>query len=291
MALRDQPYLPLYIQDIMTDEKLNECSAATHGIYIKGIMCLMHKSEKYGRILLKQKHKQTGDFAKDLAHQLVKHLPYELLEIEHAIRELLDEEVCHIEAGCLCQKRMIRDGEISLKRSQSGKKGVAARQKNKEEKSEFGKPNHEANTQANTENEYVIENENESEKKKEFPKRKKHKHRLHGEAGTIIMYLNELTDQTFDPDSHEIVLYVTNKFDDGYSFEDCKLVTELKVAQWIENAKMKTFLVPSTLFGDKFAQYLTEAKDAKRKGLTVNEVRGEPDLKTDLEQGLQHRVV
>jgi len=23
MALRDQPYLPLYIQDIMTDEKLN----------------------------------------------------------------------------------------------------------------------------------------------------------------------------------------------------------------------------------------------------------------------------
>jgi len=55
MALRDQPYLPLYVQDIMTDEKLNECSAASHGIYIKGIMCLMHKSETYGKIMLKHK--------------------------------------------------------------------------------------------------------------------------------------------------------------------------------------------------------------------------------------------
>ena len=46
MALRDQPYLPLYIHDIMVDEKLNECCAATHGIYIKGLMCLMHKSNQ-----------------------------------------------------------------------------------------------------------------------------------------------------------------------------------------------------------------------------------------------------
>lgn len=26
MALRDQPYLPLYVQDFLTDEKLRECS-------------------------------------------------------------------------------------------------------------------------------------------------------------------------------------------------------------------------------------------------------------------------
>ena len=48
MALRDQPYIPLYVQDFMTDEKLNECSAATTEVYIR-LMCVMHKSEKIGR--------------------------------------------------------------------------------------------------------------------------------------------------------------------------------------------------------------------------------------------------
>ena len=58
MALRNQPYFPLYVQDFMTDEKLNECSAKANGIYIR-LMCIMHKSEEYGTILLKQKYKQN----------------------------------------------------------------------------------------------------------------------------------------------------------------------------------------------------------------------------------------
>jgi len=57
MALRDQPYLPLYVQDYLTDEKLNECSPATQGVYIK-LLCVLHKMEEYGTILLKQKRKQ-----------------------------------------------------------------------------------------------------------------------------------------------------------------------------------------------------------------------------------------
>ena len=71
MALRDQPYLPLYIQDIMTDEELNECSASTHGIYIKGIICLMHKSKAYGKILLKQKYKQNKSISLNFASQII----------------------------------------------------------------------------------------------------------------------------------------------------------------------------------------------------------------------------
>lgn len=127
MALRDQPYIPLYIQDIMTDEKLNECSASTHGIYIKGIMCLMHKSKTYGKILLKQKYWQNENICQSFATQLVKHLPYLIEEIENAIKELLDEEVCYIENHYLCQKRMIEDNETSLKRSIAGKKGAEAK--------------------------------------------------------------------------------------------------------------------------------------------------------------------
>ena len=58
MALRDQPYLPLYIQDFLTDEKLMECSASAVGIYIK-VMCILHKQDEYGVLLLKQKDKQS----------------------------------------------------------------------------------------------------------------------------------------------------------------------------------------------------------------------------------------
>ena len=161
MALRDQPYLPLYVQDIMTDEKLNECSAATHGIYIKGLMCLMHKSEEYGKILLKQKYKQTSkqDVSMSLkfALQLTKHLPYSIDEIKNAIEELIHEEVCYFDGDYLCQKRMIRDNEISEARSLAGKKGGG--------NPKFVKTKLQTNTQTNTEYEYEYEIEDETEVK------------------------------------------------------------------------------------------------------------------------------
>ena len=59
MALRNSPYLPLYVQDFLTDEKLADCSANANGVYIR-LMCILHKSEPYGKILLKQKYKQNA---------------------------------------------------------------------------------------------------------------------------------------------------------------------------------------------------------------------------------------
>ena len=161
MALRDQPYLPLYIQDIMTDEKLNECSASTHGIYIKGIMCLMHKSEYYGKILLKQKHKQNPSKEKNFALLLAKHLPYSEHEIEVAITELITEGVCHYDGDFLVQKRMVKDNEISEKRALAGKTGGKNTQKNIPKTDNFAKAKVEANSEY--ENEYVIEVDNEKE--------------------------------------------------------------------------------------------------------------------------------
>jgi len=161
MALRDQPYLPLYIQDIMTDEKLNECSAATHGIYIKGIMCLMHKFENYGKLLLKQKHKQSDKQSKNFALLITKHTPYSIEEIEKAIDELIEEEVLVFEGDFLVQRRMVKDNELSLKRSKAGKQGG--------ENSSFAKANHQANTQPNSENENESEIENEVKKIKSVP--------------------------------------------------------------------------------------------------------------------------
>lgn len=84
MALRDQPYLPLYIQDFLTDEKLIECSSSATGIYIR-LMCIMHKSEEYGKILLRQKYKQNDNQIENFAKMLARQMPYSFDEIKSGL--------------------------------------------------------------------------------------------------------------------------------------------------------------------------------------------------------------
>lgn len=155
MALRDQPYFPLYVQDYLTDEKLNMCSAATQGVYIK-IMCIFHKSERYGGILLKQKDKQNENICFNFATKFVKLLPFDLPTIESALNELIDEKVLSIDGDFLFQKRMVKDNDISIKRATAGKKGG---EKTQDIINDFAKANIQANIQANSE----YENENEIE--------------------------------------------------------------------------------------------------------------------------------
>ena len=153
MALRDQPYLPLFVQDFLTDEKLAFCSAAATGVYIR-LMCLMHKSESYGRILLKQNYKQHDNQVKNLASQLVKQMPYDTEVIERSLTELLREKVLFFDHDFICQKRMIKDFELSEKRAKAGSKGG---KKTHEFAKEFAK----AKSQANPEIENEIENDKE----------------------------------------------------------------------------------------------------------------------------------
>lgn len=150
MALRNQPYLPLYVQDFLTDEKLMECSAAATGIYIR-VMCILHKSETYGKLLLRQKDRQSEQQIKNFAAKLAKHLPYSLDVIECGLNELIDEGVLQIDANSLIQKRMVKDNNTSEKRSTAGKKGADKTNK------KFAAAKHSANT------EYEYESENEVE--------------------------------------------------------------------------------------------------------------------------------
>jgi len=180
MALRNQPYFPLYVQDFMTDEKLNECSAKANGVYIR-LMCLMHKSEEYGTILLKQKYKQNFNFAENLptdlpqqnwqqipffAEQLSKQMPFSIEEISSGLEELLREKVVQIEGDILFQKRMVKDGILSDKRASAGLKG-AKKTNSKHQKENFADnfaaANSSANNAANPENEIEIESEIETE--------------------------------------------------------------------------------------------------------------------------------
>lgn len=130
MARRNSPFLPLYVDAFMSDERLAECSARAHGIYIR-IMCLMHKSAEYGKIALSEKDLEEVTDEDSLivkfALKLSRHLPFGQEEIEMGLRELIENECLYIDGNTLCQKRMIRDGSLSERRANAGQKGMARR--------------------------------------------------------------------------------------------------------------------------------------------------------------------
>ena len=154
MALRNQPYLPLYVDDFMVDEKLRECSAESTGVYIR-IMCLMHKSEEYGVVLLKQKDKQNQSTYLNFANKLAMHLPYAVDVIERSLKELVLNGVIQMDEDKILQKRMIKDFHISDLRAKAGKTGG--------DKSALGRGFAQANTEANSENENINGNNRDRE--------------------------------------------------------------------------------------------------------------------------------
>ena len=122
MSLQNSPYIPLYVKDFMSDEKLAECSASANGVYIR-LMCMLHKSDSYGKILLKEKYKTNSNDCMNFASMLARHMPYTVNDIYDGLTELLYNEVVYIVGDYLFQPRMVKDGEISEKRAAAGKKG------------------------------------------------------------------------------------------------------------------------------------------------------------------------
>lgn len=155
MSGKKQFYLKFNVKDFRTDEKVNKCSAESVGVYIY-IMCLLFDSPEKGKFELtypcfdqfadilpqqnsQQINQQTVQQIKTIccciAEPLAKHLPVTSSEVERALFELLKNNVLYLEGSYLCQKRMLKDMNISIKRSNSGKKGAAESNKRRGKKS------------------------------------------------------------------------------------------------------------------------------------------------------------
>ena len=212
MALRNQPYLPLYVQDFLTDEKLIECSAESTGVYVR-IMCILHKSDEYGCILLKQKDKQTDDNIKNFALKLAK--------------QMLEEKVLTLDEDLLFQKRMRRDGILSDKRAEAGKKGA-----NKKSAKDFAKANDEANMQtnnlANTEIEYEYENEDEIDNENNIEIINNEEKISLEEIKGIIDYLNLKTNSHYKYSSDKTKKLIRARINDGFEVKDFKIFFFIK---------------------------------------------------------------
>lgn len=146
MARKKEFYLKFDFKDFSTDIQLMKCTPATTGVYIR-LICLLCQTEfrgkyelsedfttKFASILLKQnveqKNEQIGKHMLDvccgIADEFGRLLSFEKEHIIPAFMELLKHNVIYLEDKFICQKRMIRDAEISKMRSSSGKKGGLA---------------------------------------------------------------------------------------------------------------------------------------------------------------------
>lgn len=178
MALRDQPYIPLYVMDFNNDEKLRMCSAAATGVYIR-LMCILHKSKSYGKLQLCKEFVYTNTDTNDIqtqkqnesnkeylyskfAENLAKQMPYKTEVIKIGLLELDYYGVIQLEGNTLYQPRMVRDAELSETRRNS----VKQRWSSKEETESFVPTKRntrrntkvDTNTHTNAENEYEYEN-------------------------------------------------------------------------------------------------------------------------------------
>lgn len=186
-ALRKLPYIPLYVQDFTSDEKLTGCSASAVGVYIF-LLCFLHKSETYGKLVLRPKDiltdEETDEIKKQVesktksktkskiiafAKRLQRNMPFELYEIATGLTELEEERVITVEGIELYQKRMVRDGDVSEKRSNNGALGgrpakEKTTQKSKSESKTESKSESELKTNTEIENEYENNIEKESKR-------------------------------------------------------------------------------------------------------------------------------
>jgi uncharacterized phage protein (TIGR02220 family) len=136
--------------------------------------------------------------------------------------EFLPEKKAKIES-----RRMLKDVAISKIRSEVGKKGGRPEKQTKSKTK--------AKVKQNTE--YDIDNDIEC----------------------VIEYLNNTIGSNFQKKSKKNTEPIRARFRDNFKPEDFEKVILHKFSQWGQDPKMKEYLRPETLFGNKFEGYLQVA--------------------------------
>ena len=93
----------------------------------------------------------------------------------------------------------------------------------------------------------------------------------------LIQYLNEKTGSDYKADLSN-AKRVQSLLDSGYTPLQLRTVIDKKVSEWYGDEKMRPYLRPSTLFGDKFGEYLAapisvtaeRERDQKKKEADLN---------------------
>lgn len=75
----------------------------------------------------------------------------------------------------------------------------------------------------------------------------------------VIDFLNQKTGKSFKKTTPSTRKVIGARIRDGFSLQDFKTVISTKTQKWANDPKMCDYLRPSTLFGNKFENYLQES--------------------------------
>jgi uncharacterized phage protein (TIGR02220 family) len=116
------------------------------------------------------------------------------------------------------------------------------------------KANCQAKEQANSEYEYVNEDENTT---KDYYYKE------------IVNYLNEKAGTQFKHTSEKTKGLIKARYNDGFTLENFYTVIDNKVNDWVGNAEYEKFLRPETLFSNKFEGYLNQKINKQTDNLPI----------------------
>ena len=76
----------------------------------------------------------------------------------------------------------------------------------------------------------------------------------------IIDYLNQKAGKSFKHSAAGNKKVIKARWNEGYKLDQFKRVIDVKCQDWLNDENMNQYLQPSTLFGNKFDQYLNQRK-------------------------------
>ena len=82
---------------------------------------------------------------------------------------------------------------------------------------------------------------------------------------TIVEYLNERAGTKYKYQTATTQQHIKARIKEGFTVDDFKTVIDVMVTEWGNDAEMKKYLRPQTLFGTKFESYLNRNQQAKVK--------------------------
>ena len=80
-----------------------------------------------------------------------------------------------------------------------------------------------------------------------------------------VRLLNELSGSSFRDTSKNTQRHIAARINDGYGIEDIEMVIRHQCRLWGRDEKMRQYLRPETLFGNKFEGYLSDARRSEQK--------------------------
>jgi uncharacterized phage protein (TIGR02220 family) len=252
-----RPATQWYWDDWFSSHDVQSCSLAAQGLWVN-LLGIMFSSEIRGTLTINGMPVDNKIIAKRFGHHLK--------DVNKLITELEAAKVfSRLEDGTIYSRRMYRESlrqqEISQKRAEAGKAGMAKRwgeEDNKVITSPYNKTITKITASSSTPSSSPTSTP--SSIKKE-------------EVSSIVSYLNEKAGKNFSDKSENTIHLISGRLSEGRTVEDFKKVIDVKAEKWRgktwkdrsgDTVCGDDYLRPSTLFSKtNFENYLNETSTTK----------------------------